>query len=65
MVAESAVAEPSASAPRLRGRNWVAFGIFAAVLIVFGVTQLLGLQSPKDKSVYILPTLHDKKILQT
>src|SRR5262249_21530661 len=41
--------------------TYVLFGIFAAVLIVFGVTQLLGLQSPKDKSVYILPTLHDKK----
>src|SRR5436190_12890986 len=38
MVAESAVAEPSASAPRLRGRNWVAFGIFAAAaLLLFGL----------------------------
>src|SRR5919201_974059 len=41
--------------------TYVLFGIFAAVLVVFGVTQLLGLQSPKDKSVYALPSLHDKR----
>jgi hypothetical protein len=41
--------------------TYILFGIFAAVLVVFGVTQLLGLQSSKDKSVYALPTLHDKK----
>src|SRR5437667_12351450 len=41
--------------------TYILFGIFAAVLIVFGVTQLLGLQSPKDKSVYALPSLHDRK----
>src|SRR5438270_13667393 len=41
--------------------TYILFGIFAAVLVVFATTQLLGLQSPKDKSVYVLPSLHDKK----
>jgi hypothetical protein len=41
--------------------TYILFGVLAAVLVVFGVTQLLGLQSPKDKSVYVLPTLHDKR----
>lgn len=41
--------------------TYILFGVLVAVLVVFGVTQLLGLQSPKDKSVYVLPTLHDKK----
>jgi hypothetical protein len=41
--------------------TYILFGVFAAVLVVFGVTQLLGLQSPKDRSVYALPSLHDKR----
>jgi hypothetical protein len=41
--------------------TYILFGVFAAVLVVLGVTQLLGLQSPKDTSVYALPSLHDKK----
>ncbi|HLJ92225.1 MAG TPA: DUF4340 domain-containing protein [Gemmataceae bacterium] len=41
--------------------TYILFGVLAAVLVVFGVTQLLGLQSSKDKSVYALPSLHDKK----
>ena len=41
--------------------TYTLFGILAAVLVVFGITQLLGLQSPKDKSLYALPSLHDKK----
>lgn len=41
--------------------TYVLFGVFAAVLVLFGVTQLLNLQSPKDQSVYALPSLHDKK----
>jgi Domain of unknown function (DUF4340) len=41
--------------------TYILFGLLAGVLVVFGLTQLLGVQSPKDDSVWVFNSLNDRK----
>ena len=41
--------------------TYLLFGVLLAVLIVFGLTQLLGVQTPKDNTVWVFKSLNDSK----
>jgi hypothetical protein len=41
--------------------TYILFGVLFAVLAIFGLTQLMGLRNPTDRSVYALPSLNDSK----
>jgi hypothetical protein len=41
--------------------TYVLFGILAAVLALFAVTQVAGLRKPTDRVAYVVPSLNDKK----
>jgi hypothetical protein len=41
--------------------TYILFGVFAVVLAVFGLTQYLGLKSPKDKTAWVFHSLNDTK----
>jgi hypothetical protein len=43
--------------------TYILFGLLAGVLVVFGLTQLLGVQSPKDDTVWVFNSLNDRKNL--
>jgi Domain of unknown function (DUF4340) len=41
--------------------TYTLFGVLILLLVVFGITQFAGLRSQTDKSVYVLPSMHERK----
>jgi hypothetical protein len=41
--------------------TYILFGLLAVFLAIFGLTQFLGVQSPKDDTVWVFSSLNDRK----